>query len=90
MAPAFYLEGYVQQNPRPVAELTAIVHGWRDEVIPVEHSIRFAQQHKAELHIVDGDHRLKNQIPFLEVVFGEFLDRTQFVRLPEQQNPNRK
>jgi surfactin synthase thioesterase subunit len=75
MAPALYMGGYAQQNPRPEAELTAIVHGWYDEVIPVEHSIRFAKEHKAELHIVDGDHRLKTQISFLQAVFGELLDR---------------
>lgn len=77
MAPAFYLEGYAQQNPRPTAALTAIVHGWGDDVVPVEHSIRFAQKHKVELHLINGDHRLTTQIPFLQAAFGEFLDRLQ-------------
>jgi surfactin synthase thioesterase subunit len=75
IAPAFYMGGYANQNPFPNAALTAIVHGWKDEVIPVEHSIRFAQKYNTELHLVDGDHRLIAQIPFIEGVFGLFLDR---------------
>jgi len=79
MAPAFYLKGYAQQNPRPHAALTVIVHGWSDEVIPVQNSISFTQSHQAEIHIIDGDHRLTAQIPFLEVLFGNFLDRIQLL-----------
>lgn len=75
MAPAFYTEGYDQQNPHPNAKFTTMIHGWDDEVIPVERSIRFAQEHKVELHITNGDHRLTNQLPLLQTLFGHFLDR---------------
>lgn len=75
MAPALYIPGYAVQGPAPNADMTAVVHGWRDEVIPPEHSIRYAQQYRVDLHLVDGDHRLEEQIPFLEVVFGLLLDR---------------
>lgn len=75
MAPALYIPGYAVQEPAPDAEITAIVHGWRDEVIPPEHSIRYAQKYRVDLHLVDGDHRLEEQIPFLEVAFGLLLDR---------------
>ena len=38
-----------------------IVHGWRDDVIPVENSVRYAKQYNAALHILDGDHRLVDE-----------------------------
>ncbi len=49
--------------PDTVAQLrcpapTVVVHGVRDEVIPVEVSRRFAAAHGATLHEVDDDHRL--------------------------------
>lgn len=73
MAPAFYLDGYSNQNPVSAAESTMIVTGWQDEVIPVEHSIRFARQQRAELHLLDGDHRL-NSVQFrLGELFEIFL-----------------
>lgn len=75
MAPALYIPGYANQDPIPCAGMTIIIHGWKDESIPVEHSIRFAKQHGVQLHLIDGDHRLMSQIPFLESMFGLFLDR---------------
>lgn len=75
MAPAFYLDGYANQNPVSGAEHTLIVTGRQDEVIPVEHSIRFAQQHQAELRLLDGDHRLNAVLPQVGEMFDEFLSR---------------
>jgi predicted esterase len=79
MAPAFYMPRYAEQNPVPHAKATSIVHGWSDEVIPVEHSIRFARKFSAtallDLHLIEGDHRLSVQSPFLEILFGRFLDQ---------------
>jgi hypothetical protein len=43
--------------------------------VPVGHSIKFAQQHKAALHILASDHRLNSVLPQLEVLFSEFLKR---------------
>jgi pimeloyl-ACP methyl ester carboxylesterase len=37
---------------------TIVVHGTRDEVIPIELSRRFAKEHGAELREVDDDHGL--------------------------------
>lgn len=37
---------------------TIVVHGTRDEVIPIEVSRGFAREHGATLHEVDDDHRL--------------------------------
>jgi predicted esterase len=74
MAPAFYLSGYGCQNPKAHAGSTIIIHGWGDEVVPVDNSIRFARQQKAELHLVDGDHQLIGNLPFITALFSQFLD----------------
>jgi pimeloyl-ACP methyl ester carboxylesterase len=75
MAPAFYLKGYANQDPRSCAAHTAIVTGWQDEVIPAEHSIRFAKAHCAELHLLNADHRLNTVLPQLGQIFDAFLGR---------------
>ena len=49
LAPALYMPGYEKFSPRPAHCPTTIVHGWRDDVIPVDNSIRFAKEQKATL-----------------------------------------
>ena len=75
LAPAFYKIGYKAQDLKARAGLTVIVHGWNDEIIPVENSIRFAKEHKAELYILDSDHRLMSALPTIEKLFEIFLQR---------------
>jgi predicted alpha/beta hydrolase family esterase len=58
-APALMLpppEGTVQRLGCPAT--TIVVHGIRDEIIPIEVSRRFAREHGAELREVDDDHGL--------------------------------
>ena len=50
-----------------------IVHGWRDEIVPVEESVRYARDHSATLHIIDTDHRMQDQIPLINYLFEYFL-----------------
>jgi pimeloyl-ACP methyl ester carboxylesterase len=73
MAPALYMDGLPELRQGVVDCPTSIVHGWQDEVVPVEHSIRFAQHYRAALHLVDGDHRLHNQIRVIQYLFEYFL-----------------
>jgi alpha/beta superfamily hydrolase len=75
MAPAFFMPGYESDDLKPYLGHAAIVHGWRDEIIPAENSFRFAAQHNIELHIIDGDHRLNDQIDVIEMLFELFLLR---------------
>lgn len=75
MAPAFYLDGFGVREPVPHAGLAVVVHAWEDEVVPVENSIRFARQHRSELHLIHGDHGLNGQIAFIEQAFQDFLER---------------
>lgn len=73
LAPAFYLPGYNNQDPTPHAKTTLAVHGWQDKVVPVENAIRFSQQHKTTLHLIEGNHRLIEQLPQLCQLFDQFL-----------------
>jgi pimeloyl-ACP methyl ester carboxylesterase len=73
MAPALYMDGLPELRRGILDCPTSIIHGWQDEVIPVEHSVRFAQSYRAALHLVDGDHRLHNQIRVIQYLFEFFL-----------------
>ena len=57
----------------PPALPTSIVHGWHDDVVPVENSIRFAKASSAELHILDGGHRLTDQIDAINRLLTGFI-----------------
>jgi predicted esterase len=75
LAPAYYMPGYEALTPAPPALPICIVHGWRDDVVPVENSIRFAAGCAATLHIVDGDHRLTANIDEINEYLRLFLGR---------------
>lgn len=82
MAPAFYMPGYGVQTPAPGAGQVCVVFGWQDETIPVEHGIRFAQAHRAELYVLDGDHRLNGVLPEVGTLFERFLGKLPCVLRP--------
>ncbi len=71
MAPAFYMGGF--EAPPPGAARTMIVHGWGDDVVPVENSVRFARAFKSRLLLVDDGHRLSESIPLLREQFAMLL-----------------
>jgi surfactin synthase thioesterase subunit len=73
LAPAFYMAGYEEYTPQKVSCPTAIVHGWHDDIVPVENGIRWAREHRAALHLLDSDHRLENQIDAICILLREFL-----------------
>jgi surfactin synthase thioesterase subunit len=73
LAPAFYMHGYEQYTPQPAKCPITIVHGWGDDVVPVANSIRFGGEHRVTLHIVDGGHRLTENISQLCQYFRLFL-----------------
>jgi len=75
MAPAFYMPGFVDRTPVPADCPMTIVHGWRDDIVPVEHSIRFAQTYHAALHILDTDHRMNDRLDEIGFYFRRFLQR---------------
>lgn len=73
LAPAYYIGGNEEQTPGPPDLPICIVHGWRDNVVPVESSIRFASQCNATLHLVDGDHRLTANLDAINDYLEQFI-----------------
>lgn len=79
MAPALYLEdkipgGKMPERYVPRCRHVAIVHGWNDEVIPWQNSLRFAETSRAELHLLDTDHRLESAADDIRSLFARFLE----------------
>jgi alpha/beta superfamily hydrolase len=73
LAPAFYMPGFEAYTPQDVPCPTAIVHGWHDDIVPVQNSIRWAREHRAALHVLDSDHRLEDQIEAVCSLLRAFL-----------------
>lgn len=77
MAPAVGLEPLLPSLPAlpPIdACPTVIVHGWRDDIVPCDHALRFAAERRATLHVVDDDHRLHASTPRLQRWLAELLE----------------
>jgi alpha/beta superfamily hydrolase len=73
MAPALYVEGLPELRSGVLDCPASVVHGWRDDVVPFEHSVRFANSSKAALHLLESDHRLHNQLRVVQYLFEYFL-----------------
>ncbi len=77
IAPALYLPGFGRrQDYAANAGNTEIVHGWSDDVIAPDNSIRFAREANCALHLIAGDHPLNTSIDRIEVLFELWLART--------------
>jgi len=80
MAPALFLEDRVEGGRVPAAYVPrtrhfCIIHGWRDEIIPWQHSLRFAEHCAAALHLVDDGHRLEDSLELMQRLFAGFVRR---------------
>ncbi len=75
LAPAFFMPGYEKLTPAAPPIPICIVHGWHDDIVPVDNSIRFARRCGATLHVVDGDHRLTGNIVEINEYLELFLKR---------------
>jgi alpha/beta superfamily hydrolase len=73
LAPALLMEGLPPLRPRLLDCPTTIVHGWRDDIVPLEQSITFAREYRATVHLLDTDHRMYDQLPMLNHLFEQFL-----------------
>ena len=74
LAPAYYMKGFEALTPSAPNIPTVIVHGWHDDIVPVENSIRYARACAATLHIVDGGHRLTENLDEINAYLQHFLD----------------
>lgn len=75
MCPALYLANYPVQVYHPITNNIEIIHGWQDRVVPYQNSIQFGQETKAQLHLIEDNHRLNIQRAFLGETFRQFLIR---------------
>jgi len=75
MAPALYMPGYEEREYQSRCSHIEIVHGWSDDIIPAENSIRYAQKADCMLHLVSGDHPLNSSLDIVASLFGQFLLR---------------
>ncbi|MDH4072461.1 MAG: alpha/beta hydrolase [Gammaproteobacteria bacterium] len=75
LAPAYYMPEYEDLTPRAPTIPIMIVHGWHDDVVPVENSIRYARECSATLHIVDGDHSLTANIDEICQYLAGFVEK---------------
>jgi pimeloyl-ACP methyl ester carboxylesterase len=73
LAPAFYMPGFEKYTPQEVPANVAIVHGWHDDIVPVENSLRWAREHQAALHVLNSGHRLEDQIDAICNLLRDFL-----------------
>lgn len=73
LAPAYHVAGMEHLTPPAPDIPTVIVHGWRDDVVPVDNSIRYARAGCATLHILDDDHRLTASIGRINHYLREFV-----------------
>jgi len=73
MAPALYFPQW-NEEPEGIPNPTTVVHGWRDAVVPVERSQRFAARHRAALHVLDAGHTLTEELPLVECLLESQLN----------------
>jgi len=73
MAPALTMPGLPPLREKLLDCPTTIVHGWKDDVVPIEQSIDFARRYGCALHILNSDHRLQDEVRFLKYLFEYFL-----------------
>lgn len=76
IAPPPFMQWYSQ--PLAAANVpTTIVHGWNDELIPVDPVLEFARARLARVHLVDDSHRLSAHVEQCAEWFGQFLRELQ-------------
>lgn len=74
MAPALYFPNW-DEDPADCPLDTVVIHGWRDDVVPVDVAWRFAQPRRAALHLLNSSHDLNDQLDTLTRLFATMLDR---------------
>ncbi|MGH8259314.1 MAG: alpha/beta hydrolase [Steroidobacteraceae bacterium] len=73
LAPSIYSTGLPELRAGVLDCPATIVHGWRDDVVPCEESVRFARSYGASLHLLDDDHRLHGELGLIRYLFEYFL-----------------
>lgn len=72
MAPALAVPGWPKLG-ETVSAPAFIVHGWQDDIVPIEWSIDFARANHARLHLLNAGHSLTEALDEIRGLFGAFL-----------------
>jgi alpha/beta superfamily hydrolase len=75
LAPALHMPGYDRETYSSDCDAIEVVHGWDDDIIPPDHSLRFAKAEDCTLHLISGDHRLNTSLDMVSRLFEHFLCR---------------
>lgn len=79
LAPAFYRDMLPEPDPAPcLADCSypnqaLLVHGWNDDVVPVENSVRYAKKYGCTLYLLRAGHRFPPPIPDVMDLFDRYL-----------------
>jgi alpha/beta superfamily hydrolase len=73
LAPAFYMQGYESHTPPCPDCPVTIIHGWHDDIVPWQNSLRFGEESGASVILVDSDHRLTDALDDIGRYFQNFL-----------------
>jgi predicted esterase len=73
LAPALYMPDYKKQSYASTAGTICIVHGTNDDIIPYQHSEKYALESGCTLHLIEGDHRLNASVDEVCKIFDTFL-----------------
>lgn len=84
LCPALYMPNpeYQIQNYTPNCDNIEIIHGWNDKTVPIKNSIKFGQQTKARLSLINDDHRLAQSHNFIKQRFQQFLTEIRETKPP--------
>lgn len=66
------VEGY-DYDYKAATVPTVLVHGWRDDLCPVNAVIEFARERGDTLHLVNDDHRLGAHVDYCAQAFRQLL-----------------
>lgn len=75
VAPAIGLEAYPESSPLLQTEHVHIIHGWQDEVVPIEPVLAYAGRYRCSLRVLNDDHRLHASMATILADFDAFLDQ---------------
>ncbi len=73
LAPAVLMPGYEKASIKPNAKRTQVVHGWHDDIVPVENAVNYSREHQLPLLLLDDGHNLVATLPEIEKQFRLFL-----------------
>jgi alpha/beta superfamily hydrolase len=75
LAPAVLMPGYEGDLLQPRAGVSLAIHGWHDEIVPVDNALRFCRHHDLSLLLLDSDHRLMSALDIICQQFALLLQQ---------------